>query len=211
MKKIILTIALMFFYPLISWGEVFPITNPSMDFSSWKVKEFKGKASYKVEEHSKRLIRLYSEGTSFSLSKDFVLDISEYPYINFEWMVQELPKDSDVRFKDKDDQAAQIYVTVPSFPEMVNFKSIGYVWDSTAPLGEYQSKKVSNIKYVVLRSGSKDLAKLLVEKRNVYEDFKRLWGINLKKRKVVITIAIDSDDTKSKAISYFGDIYFSKE
>lgn len=209
MRKILILILLAL--PSICFSQVINITDPNMDFSKWKVKEFKGKADFKIVEQSKKMLKLTSQSSSFSLIKELHMDISEYPFINFEWKVETLPHQADVRFKDKDDQAAQIYVIAPSFPETINYKAIGYIWDTSAPPGEYKSPKFSNIKYIVLRNGASELNKIIKEKRNVYEDFKRLWGMELKKRKIVIALSIDSDDTRSTAISYFGDIYFSKE
>ncbi len=210
MKRNLLVFFILLFWHLNIGATVFSIFLPT-EIKEWKVKEFRGKADYKIVEDPKRLVKLISENSSYNLVKDFVIDLSEYPYLNFEWMVERLPKNGDARLKEKDDQPAQIYVIVPAFPEMINYKGIGYIWDSQCPLGEYQSPKISSIKYVVLRSGSNDLNRLIKEKVNVYQDFKRLWGIDLKKRKIVIALGIDSDDTNSKAVSYFGDIYFSKD
>ncbi|MCX7991739.1 MAG: DUF3047 domain-containing protein [Proteobacteria bacterium] len=210
MKRAVLLFLTIIFWHINLDATVFSVFLP-MEVKEWKIKEFKGKANYKLVDSPKKLIKLVSEESSFNLVRDFILDISEYRFLNFEWMVEVLPEGGDARFKNKDDQPAQLYVIAPSFPEMINYKAIGYIWDSKCPPGDYQSPKISNIKYVVLKSGGNDINKLIKEKVNVYEDFKRLWGIELKKRKIVIALGIDSDDTKSKAVSYFGDIYFSKD
>lgn len=190
---------------------VIMVTDYNKNFSDWKVKEFKGKAVYEVKTVPEKEIVLKSNKTSFSLAKEMVFDLSEYPFLNFTWKVYALPENGDVRNKKTDDQAAQIYVILPSFPEMINFKAIGYIWDSNAPQGVYQSKKSSNIKYVVLRSGKADTGRWHSEKINVYQDFKRLWNMEVAKRKVVVSISIDSDDTQSSSESAFGEIFFSQK
>ena len=54
---------------------------------------------------------------------------------------------------------------------------IGYIWDSTAPVGSiFKSKKSGTVTYVVVRSGPQDLGKWVTERRNVREDFKRIYG-----------------------------------
>jgi hypothetical protein len=196
---------------LLSDLEKFAITNYNEGFKNWKLREFKGTAQYKLVASPKPCITLISSQTSFSFSKELFIDLSKYPYLNFEWNVELLPEKGDLRFKELDDQAAQIYVILPFFPELVNYKAIGYVWDTNALPGVYQSKKFKNIKYVVIRSGTQGLNQWHIEKRNIYEDFKKIWGITPKKQKVVVTISIDSDDTKSFAKASFGDIYFSNE
>lgn len=196
---------------LASEQEYIKVTDFTNNFSDWKLKEFKGKASYNIKKDEKNHIILTSNQTSFSLAKELRFDLHRYPFLNFEWYVTKLPEDGDVRNKKSDDQAAQLYVIIPSFPEMINFKAIGYIWDSNAPVGTYQSQKTSNIKYIVLKSGKSDLKKWIPEKVNVYEDFKRLWDMNIKEKKIVVSISIDSDDTKSSAQSAFGEIYFSQK
>jgi hypothetical protein len=125
-------------------------------------------------------------------------------------MVEKLPQGGDLRAKATDDQAAGVYVTLPSFPEFINFKSIGYVWDTSAPPGNYRSKGVGNIRYVVLRSGTQGgLGQWHSEKCNYVEDFKKLWGIDARKRKVVISLVADSDNTRSQSVSSFGEVFFS--
>ncbi|HBR17029.1 MAG TPA: hypothetical protein DD725_05385, partial [Deltaproteobacteria bacterium] len=110
-----------------------------------------------------------------------------------------------------DDQAAQIYVVFPKFPSQINSRMLGYIWDSGAPIdSEVTSNKLSTIKYIVVKSGTNELGKWFSEKRNVYDDYKRLFG---EEPPMVGSIAlmIDSDDTKSSAESFFGDIYLSQE
>lgn len=205
------TLVIFFLFCTFLYAEnIIKVTDYDKGFLDWKVKAFSKKATFTVEKKEKKSIHLESKENSYSVAKELYFNLAQYPYLNFEWKVTLLPEKGDLRNKNTDDQAAQIYVIIPSFPEMVNFKAIGYVWDSNAPTGVYQSKKSSNIKYVVLKSGKGGIGKWYTEKVNVYEDFKKLWNMDVKNKKVVVSIGIDSDDTKSAAESYFGEIYFSQ-
>lgn len=181
--------------------------------AEWQIKEWKGKADVGLVKDGagKYVLCLKSKETSTALYKKMEIDIKSYPFLNWQWKVTKIPTDGDVRNKSTDDQAAQIYVVFPKFPSQINSRMLGYIWDSNAPDGsEVTSAKLSTIKYVVLRSGPKELGKWLSEKRNVYEDYKRLFN---EEPPAVGSIAlmIDSDDTKSSAESFFGDIYLSGE
>ena len=122
-----------------------------------------------------------------------------------------MPAGGDVRKKETDDQAAQIYVVFPKFPSQINSRMLGYIWDTSAPVGSsVTSAKLSTTKYIVLKSGKDEIGKWLSEKRNVYEDYKKLFDEEPPKVGS-IALMIDSDDTKTSAESFFGDIYFSKE
>lgn len=211
LKTLIIFVTIMFLFDTVHAEMVIKVADFEKGFSHWKVKEFKGKAVYTVKSELKKSLILTSNGTSFSLARELKFDLSSYPFLNFEWKVIAIPEKGDVRNKKTDDQAAQIYVIIPSFPEMINYKAIGYIWDSNAPLGVYDSKKTSNIKFIVLKSGKRGLDTWFSEKVNVYEDFKKLWKMDIRNKKIVVSVSIDSDDTESNAESAFGEIYFSQK
>jgi len=180
--------------------------------AGWDLKEWKGTAQFDVvDTEAGKTIHLRSSSTSSALYRDVKFDIREYPYINWKWKVVTIPRGADVRKKSTDDQAAQVYVIFPRFPALVNSRLVGYIWDTGAPAGSYvTSTKTSNTRYIVIRSGDKGLGDWFTEKRNVYEDYKKLFG---EEPPMVgrVSVMIDSDDTKSSAESYIGGIYFSKE
>jgi hypothetical protein len=192
--------------------EIFPIDGFGNHFADWKVKIFRGLADYQVHTEPRPRITLSTEKSNFMLIrelKDF--DLSRFPILVFEWMVEKHPRAGDLRKKETDDLAAGVYVTLPSFPERVNFKTIGYVWDSQAPVGIYPSHWSKNIKYVVLRSGTDGLGRWHLESRNVPEDLKNLWGITVsQRRKVVVCLAANSDNTRSASQASLGSMYFMK-
>ncbi len=190
-----------------------PIGKPSQGPpAGWKVKEWKGKADFSVvESESGPAIRMKSSSTSSALYREMKFNIKDYPYLSWQWKAASLPKGGDVRRKDKDDQAAQVYVVFPRFPAAVNSRLVGYIWDSTAPAGlMVQSTKSSNTRYIVLRSGPGELGKWLKEERNVYEDYKALFKEEPPKAGSV-SVMIDSDDTKGSAEAFISNIVLSKE
>ena len=90
-----------------------------------------------------------------------------------------------------------------------------YIWDTTAPQGLIQDAPAPffmSIKAVVVRSGSAELGKWITESRNVYEDYKKLFG-NSGKPPVVsgMRLQINSQHTKTSAESYFSELVFQKQ
>jgi len=123
-----------------------------------------------------------------------------------------LPAGGDSRRADTDDQAVQLYLAFPRFPAAVRSRIIGYVWDSTAPAGGvFRSATTRLVTYVVVRSGPSELDRWITEKRNVREDFLRIYGDEPTEQVEAVTIAIDSNDTKSRAESFMGEIVFSRQ
>jgi hypothetical protein len=132
-----------------------------------------------VEQDGQRAIHLMSASDSSNVNKDVrgKVHLAETPILEWTWKVVALPKGADARNSATDDQAAQLYVVWPRFPQAVHSRVIGYIWDTTAPAGSIvKSQKTSTVTYVVVRSGPTDLGRWITEHRDVREDFKRIYG-----------------------------------
>jgi Protein of unknown function (DUF3047) len=164
------------------------------------------------ENDGQRVVHLRSKIESSTVSKDIKgkIDLKETPILEWSWKAVTLPRGADSRKKNTDDQAAQLYVTWPRFPQAVRSQIIGYIWDTSAPAGSFvKSQKTGMVTYVVVRSGPADLGKWLTERRNVADDYRKIYG-EQPDGPGAISIAIDSDDTSSSAESFFGRILFKK-
>jgi hypothetical protein len=159
-----------------------------------------------------KVLHLKSRNEGSTISKEIKgkVDLKETPILEWSWRAVTLPRGGDSRVKALDDQAAQVFIVWPRFPEAVRSRIIGYVWDSTAPVGTIvKSEKTGTVTYVVLRSGTAELGKWVTERRNVREDFRKIYGEE-PDSPGALSISIDSNDTKSTAESYVGTIAFRK-
>ena len=166
-----------------------------------------------IENDGHRALQLKSQGDSSTIAREIKghVHLKSTPVIEWSWKVVALPKGADSRNKSTDDQAAQVYVTWPRFPQAVRSRIIGYIWDTQAPQGSFiKSEKTGTVTYVVVRSGAADLGKWLTERRNVVDDYKKIYGEDPDDPPGVVSIAIDSDDTNSSAESFIGPIVFRK-
>ena len=165
-----------------------------------------------VDNDGRRTLHLRSTDETSTVSRYIKgkVKLKETPILEWSWKVVTLPKGADSRSKHTDDQAAQLYVSWPRFPQAVRSRIIGYIWDTTAPQGlVVQSEKTSTVTYVVVRSGPGELGKWLTERRNVVEDYRKIYGEE-PDNPGAVSIAIDSDDTHSTAEAFFGAIVFRK-
>ena len=165
-----------------------------------------------VEQDGRRALHMKSAGDSSNINKDIrgTVHLAETPVLEWTWKVGALPRGADARRAETDDEAAQIYVVWPRFPQAVRSQIIGYIWDTTAPVGStFKSQKSGTVTYVVVRSGRADVGKWMTERRNVREDFKRIYGEEPEDPGGV-SIGIDSDDVKGTAESFMGQIQFRK-
>ena len=62
--------------------------------------------------------------------------------------------------------------------------------------------------YIILRSGADGLGNWITERRNV-KDFRRIYG-EAPDKPTAVSLAIDSDDTRSNAESFIGPLVFTR-
>jgi hypothetical protein len=181
--------------------------------TGWDVTEFSGHdpAIELTRVDGRLALRLRSQGNSFAIHRDLVLDVRQYSILTWSWKVSRLPNGGDLRDLGRDDQAAQVYVIFPRWPAPRTASDvIGYVWDSRAPVGTtLRNPRAPNVRVVVLESGPGRLDTWLREQRNVAADYRALFGAE-PPRAGKLAIMIDSDDTRSDAEAMFGDLTFSR-
>jgi DUF3047 family protein len=165
-----------------------------------------------AENGGHKVLHLQSEGDSSTISLDIKgkVKLKDTPVLEWRWRVTKLPTGADARKEATDDEAGQIYVSWPRFPEAVRSRIIGYIWDTTAPVGSiFKSEKTGTVHYVVMESGRAKLGQWITEQRNVVEDFKKIYGEE-PDNPGAVSISIDSDDTRSSAEAFIGTVLFRK-
>jgi hypothetical protein len=132
-------------------------------------------------------------------------DPAQYPYITWQWKVDNIINSGDATRKSGDDYGARIYVVFHSF-FFWNTTAINYIWANKLPKEQavpnpYTSKNIM----ISIESGRAENGKWITETRNIYEDYKRFFG---KEPPKIIAIAImtDTDDTGESATANYGPI-----
>jgi hypothetical protein len=179
---------------------------------SWVLKEFTGRASVELARTEiGPALRLRSEATSFALYRDLVMDLGEFPILTWSWKVVRLPSGGDVRQAATDDQAIQLYVVFPRWPSpRTSSDVIGYVWDTSAPVGtRVSSAKAPNVRIIVLDSGGAGLGTWRQQARDVVKDYGELFG-RQPPRVGSLAVMVDTNDTSGTAESWITDLAFSR-
>ncbi len=175
--------------------------------AGWKVEVREGKPNFRVAEGA---LHLVSHRDAYGLRRDLRVNLAEHPYLNWRWKALVLPKGGDGRKRATDDQAAQVYVAFPRWPYQLRTQMVGYTWENLVPRGtSYTSPAYGHTRYVVLRDRSDGLGQWVSEKRNVYEDYKRLFRAEPPEVGAVV-LYINSQHTGSSGESSIADVYFSR-
>ncbi len=199
----------------------------------WKPLTFKKVAKSTVYElvtdGSAVVVKATSDAGASGLTKEVKIDPSIFPVVHWRWKVENLLTRSDVTRKSGDDYPARLYITFEYDPEKVSFgrklkykagralfgdipiAALNYIWDTKTPVGTVVDNAYTDFaKMIVVETGPAKVGVWVEESRNVYQDYMQAFGedppmIN------GIAIMTDTDNTKERAIAYYGDIRFVRD
>ncbi len=177
----------------------------------WQLDQRRRPVSISLEEKDGRnVLRFVSENSAFGLVKRLNFDIRDYPYLNWEWKAVRLPEGGDFRDRSTDDQAGQVYVVFGRFA--LTARAVGYYWENLTPVGyEGVTPTWGRSRAIVLQSGRENLGRWMKERRNVYEDYVRLFGDEDPSNIRGLRLYINTQQTGTSGEILYRDIYFSRE
>jgi hypothetical protein len=174
----------------------------------WKSRGGEGSEVYRVRSDQEPYLEANAKESAVTIAKKFEYDLTEYPYLSWQWRAIELPRGGDERYKKTGDSAAAIYVI---FEGRFRPKSIKYVWSASLSMGTItESPYNSKTKIVVMRNQSSPMDEWVSETVNVYADYQRLFGDEIESVQA-IGLMSDSDNTQSTAVAHYKAIMISKE
>jgi len=182
-----------------------------------------------VNDGDNIVVKAVSEQSSSGMTREIRIDPREFPVIEWRWKVGNVLKNGNVREKSGDDYPARLYITFEydstkvGFFEKAQFETakllygqyppigaINYIWESTSPIGTMVPNPYTNrAQMIVIESGKRRLNEWITEERNVFEDYRKAFGEDPPHISGV-AIMSDTDNTKERAVAYFGDIIFKQ-
>jgi hypothetical protein len=163
-------------------------------------------------------LRAEVKNSSEFIGRYIKVDIVKFPYLNWRWRVHKLPPGGNESLKAVCDVPASVNVLVSAKKTLgiPTPETIKYSWSTTLPKGTITKSPYavwpSRCDIIVLQTGAQRESKWVYEKRNVLNDFKKLYKTDLGKTLEIdgIVLMSDSDNTNSEAIADYDSIYFSK-
>ena len=208
----LLLIILLFFS--ITFSTVAPIVKriPVNPLSYWQEHSFKGHTSYQLTEmDGQPSIKAVSMNSASALVKKVSINLNKTPYMYWRWRVDGVLDNPNERTRQGDDYPARIYVVKEGDWTPWRTRSINYVWSSSQPVGTvWPSAYTKQSMMVAVRSGVSDALHWKAERRNVKEDFKRLFGQDVHQIDLV-ALMTDTDNTEARASAWYGEIYFGSD
>jgi hypothetical protein len=187
--------------------EKFSFEKPE-DLALWEEKSFNGKTVYTLAvENGRPYLAADSRKACSGLYRSVQVEPTEDLFVEWTWRARTFPsKAVPPRFdqRGQDDFAARIYLV---FPGTNFFKSnvIEYLWDEHAQKDFMATSPYSDrIKMIVAASGKAAGDGWLTHRRNVVEDYVRLFGKPPTRPLGIVAVMSDSDNTGTAAAADFG-------
>ena len=178
-----------------------------------------------VQDGDAYVLRANSRAAASGLYRPVDLDPRVYRTIGWRWKVENILARGDARRKEGDDYPARVYVAFRYDPEGATLWErtrygaykllygeyppkgvLNYIWDNRLPSGTVLDNAFTDrAKMIVVRSGSDDIRRWLTEERNLYEDYRRLFGQE-PPRIAGIAVMTDTDNTRESAVAYYDHI-----
>jgi hypothetical protein len=156
------------------------------------------------------------------------IDPQQFPMLSWSWRVDEFPAQATVANDDCEDTPARVAVAFTGdeskfslrdmlFHEQVAlftgqnlpFATLVYVWDGQAQRDTLLTyPRSSRIRYLVVQSGTEGVGQWHLHRRNLVEDFRRVFGEE-PGRVSSVGVSCDSDDLGNRNEAWFGDFALS--
>jgi rSAM/selenodomain-associated transferase 2 len=209
--------------------EVLRVTTPAAPQTlpaGWHLLAFRGVARqtrYAVSRDEDRwALHAQSDAAAAGVYRPLDLDPRVYTIITWRWKIGRLLERPDPTRKAGDDYPARVYVAFRYDPERegvwerTKFEFyralygeyppgavISYVWESRlAPETAYPSPYTARARTLVVRSGPAEVGRWVEERRDVYEDYRRLFGAE-PSRLAGVAVMTDTDDSGERAEAWY--------
>ena len=194
----------------------------------WTLSRFKKPTDYQlVRDGDKTVVSARADGSASGLLHPLRVDPRAFPVLRWRWKVDGLIDGADNTSSDTEDSPVRIIIAFEGDTSRLDmddrlffsrirlmtgmqmpYATLMYIWENKADPGTViASRHTSRVRMIVADSGVARLNTWREERRNLYEDFRRVFG---EEPGMIQHVAImtDTDNTGAKVQALYGDIAF---
>jgi Protein of unknown function (DUF3047) len=180
-----------------------------------------------VRRDGRQVLEAHALRSTSGLRCDVDVDPLRTPWLSWSWRVDQFPSGASIADDERDDSPARLVLTFDGdtrtlafrdrmFSELVElvtgqplpFATLMYAWDGeAAPEQVIAYPRSGRIRYLVVERGAQRSGRWLSYRRNVRDDYRRVYGSEPGRIRQVGVLS-DSEDLKLELFSWFGDIAF---
>lgn len=194
----------------------------------WTLSRLKKATQYKlVDESGRTVVKAQADASASGLVHALDVDAKSFPLLTWRWKVTDLIAGADNTQKQAEDSPVRVVVTFDGdrdklpFDERIfsdnvklvtgqplPYATLMYIWENRAAKNAViPNRHTSRVRMIVAESGREKVGTWQDVTRNVYEDYKRVFGEE-PGRITAIGIMTDTDNTGANVHAYYGDIVF---
>ena len=196
----------------------------------WTLSRFKKATQYRLEDDAGRVVvKASAQASASGLVHPLKLDPRVYPLLQWQWKTTALIATADNTRQQAEDSPVRVVVSfdgdIDRLPlddrmffdnirlltgQELPYATLMYIWENRAPKGSViPNRHTARIRMVVAESGRDKVGRWQEVTRNVYEDYRRVFGEE-PGRITAIGIMTDTDNTGENVHAYYGDILFRR-
>ncbi len=196
----------------------------------WTLSRLKKATQYLlVDEAGRTVVKAHANASASGLVHALDVNAKSFPLLSWRWKVTDLIAGADNSQKHTEDSPVRVVVTFDGDPDKLPFEerifsdnvrlltgqpmpyaTLMYIWENRAPVGTIiPNRHTSRVRMLVAESGRDKVGMWQEVTRNVYEDYKRVFGEE-PGRIAAIGIMTDTDNTGANVHAYYGDIVFRR-
>jgi len=177
----------------------------------------------KLEAHS--AVQANADSSASMLRKTLRVEPEKLNALSFAWQVPKLLAEADMAARDQDDSPVRLVLAFEGdrsqfsaknamlnelahalTGEPMPYATLMYVWCNKRPVNSViQNPRTDRIRKIVVESGADRLNQWLIYERNIKADYEKAFG-EAPGALVGIGLMTDSDNTRSKALAWYGPI-----
>ncbi len=192
-------------------------TETSILFSDgdWQERIFAGSTHYQILDNSDtgsgEVLKASADASASMLYKVADIDLTQTPFIQWDWKITNTYKHSNERDRKGDDFPARVYIAIASKSGSIFPRALTYVWSSNSvPLSSWKNPYTNAVVMLSLQNGEANSQQWLSEKRNLKKDLARYFGEDIDNI-TGIAVMTDADNTGASAVSFYRNLRFTQQ
>jgi hypothetical protein len=195
--------------PVLAHGPIV-LADPGQPIASaWEEREFGARTEFQgIVIDGVRSIRAIGRNSASGLYREVAYGLLDHPLLQWDWRVDRLQSDADLRRKETEDfGAAIILIFGTDDVSPWGASALAYVWtNDRLATGSIVSSPhhPDNMRSIVVESGKAKLGQWSREERDVVADYRAAYGRQPPAEVSAIALFTDNDQTGQPVESYYG-------
>lgn len=183
-----------------------------------------------IEEAGRTVLHAYADKASSGLRHQVNIDINKKPWLAWSWKTSALIPTADNTQRETEDSPVRIVLAFDGDHDKLSlmdtilfdtaklltghelpYATLMYIWENKAPVGTViANTRTGRIQMLVAESGPEKVGQWVQYKRNVAQDYERIFG-EKPGRLIGVGVMTDTDNTGQKVEAWYGDIRLMRE